>query len=492
LPDIKGGTYVTCSSAPADFPPCGKALLGPYVGVTGTPVIDMGTAPDPTLYVTAAVEISGAINFYLYAIDITTGQPLGTKPNNPVLISGSVTGQASSAKCFSDYPGNGRQITFGYQHVQRSALLLLSGVVYVAFSSGEDESNNGWMFGYQFNFATNTFSRTAVFNSTPYGTGGGIWQAGAGPASDGTSIYAVTANGTLFDPAAQVYDIGVSLLRMDPSTLTVLDYYTPPDVFTYVGSLGSGYCINDLDFGSGGVLVFPDAFYHDLNTGTYPNLLVNADKESNLSVTNRANLGKYNSSGGNNIQTVLTPCTGIPCVPLDPSQGYWASPAYWKYVNGGTTNYMLYYAATTETKQAKPYPINGYQLLTSGHTGPIVQAPTASTPTLFCYYSPTPSVSSNGTLAGTGIVWAIEHGNADNPGAPPDCNGGAMQAALHAFNATTLAKLYDSRGLAHHTTGSFTTFSTPTIFNGYVYMGTQTEVNVFGLCSSQQSGCPLQ
>jgi hypothetical protein len=283
------------------------------------------------------------------------------------------------------------------------------------------------------------------------------------------------------------------LLRLDPSSLAVLDYYAPPDVLTYPStSQGVGYCINDFDFGSGGVLVLPDAFYHDLNAGTYPNLLVNADKESNLSVTNRANLGKYNPSGGNNIQTVLTPCSGSPCLPLDAGQGYWASPAYWKYVSGGTTNYMLYYSATTENKLAAPYPISGYKLLTSGAAGPILQAPTASTATLFCHYSPTPSVSSNSTSSGTGIVWAIEHGNSDNPGTPPDCNGSPVQAALHAFNATTLAKLYDSRGLAHHTTGSFTTFSTPTIFNGYVYVGTQTEINVFGLCSSQQAGCPLQ
>jgi hypothetical protein len=88
-------------------------------------------------------------------------------------------------------------------------------------------------------------------------------------------------------------------------------------------------------------------------------------------------------------------------------------------------------------------------------------------------------------MAGTGIVWAIEHGNTRNPQFN-DCNGSAMQAALHAFNATTLAKLYDSRGLPAGTLGSVTTFSPPTIFNGRVYVGTQTGVNVFGLCTS----CP--
>ena len=238
-----GGTYITCSSAP-DFPPCPKGLLGPYVGVTGTPVIDMTTTPHPTLYVTAAVEVSGAIGFYLYAIDVTTGVPLGTVTNNPIRIKGMVTGESPdpggtnpSRDCTSDFPGNGGQITFEYHHIQRAALLLLpNGTVYVAFSGGKGdtygETTNGWIFGYQFNFVTNAFSPTAVFNSTPYGTGGGIWQAGAGPASDGASIYAATANGTIFDPTGQTMptDFGDSLVKLDPSNnLTVLDYYAPPE-----------------------------------------------------------------------------------------------------------------------------------------------------------------------------------------------------------------------------------------------------------------------
>jgi hypothetical protein len=77
-----GGTYLTCSDTSEE--PCPKGSLGPNEGVTGTPVIDMGTTPHPTLYVTAAVQKPSGINFYLYAIDITTGQPLGTPQNNPI------------------------------------------------------------------------------------------------------------------------------------------------------------------------------------------------------------------------------------------------------------------------------------------------------------------------------------------------------------------------------------------------------------------------
>jgi hypothetical protein len=260
-------------------------------------------------------------------------------------------------------------------------------------------------------------------------------------------------------------------------------YYTPYDVFNYPPPNGTGLCLNgaDEDFGSGGVLAIPSQFTYNNHS-----VLVNADKQSNLYVANQGSLGGFNSNGGNNLQTLLSPNDGHGNK-LDPDQGYWASPAYWRYTSGSTTTYMLYYSATTDKTTAAPYPINGYQLFKGGTLGPIPDPPTASTPTKFCQYSPTPSVSSNGTTAGTGIVWAIEHGNTRNvDGSQIDCNGQPKQAALHAFNATTLTELYTSRGLAAGITGSVTTFSTPTVFKGRVYMGTQTGISVFDLCTT----CP--
>ncbi len=445
------------------FGPCDAGVLGNLVGVTGTPVIDTS---NNTLYVVAAVRTSSAIVYELFAVDITSGAVSAM-----TTIGGSVSGQPPAQNqgliCTSTYPAQG-QVSFDPGvHIQRSALLLLGGVVYVAFGPFP-EFFNGWLFGYT--RSGSSFSPTAIFNSTPYGTGGGIWQAGAGPAAEtrgGSSyIYAATGNGT-FDVSGTspiATDIGDSLLKFNPSNLAVVDYYTPSDILTFVPD---GRCKEDEDFGSGGVLVIPDTFYN----GLY--LVVNADKESKLYVANRDSLGHFNPSGGNNLQTITTPPVA------DSLQGYWASPAYWTYTSGSTTNYMLYYSVTTATKTAVPYPINGYQLLTTGSSGPIPSSPTASTGTLFCLYSPTPSISSNGTTAGTGIVWAIEHGNKHNPQLPTsDCNGGALPAALHAFDATTLTELYNGRGV---TTGGQIGFSTPTIFNGRVYMGTTTEVDVFGL-----------
>ena len=95
---------------------------------------------------------------------------------------------------------------------------------------------------------------------------------------------------------------------------------------------------------------------------------------------------------------------------------------------------------------------------------PICQLRTANAqtyPILFCDDAPTPSVSSKGSMAGSGIVWAIEQDqNNDNlPNhSPQDCspavNGsggqppGVNRQRLHAFNATTMAEIYSSRTLS--------------------------------------------
>ena len=231
------------------------------------------------------------------------------------------------------------------------------------------------------------------------------------------------------------------------------------------------------------------------------NVVFNADKESNIYVADQGNLGKFNANTNctnnfNNIQCITSP----PKPSNDPGQGYWASPAYWQYAQNNTNYYMLYYSVTTQSTSTlvTPKTLNGYQLLTTGSSGPIASTiPTMSTTTLFCYPSPTPSVSWNSTTGypTTGIVWAIEKQNKNNVGSSPNCGDTTSfpPAALHAYNATNLGapELYHSNGsngVVQTQIGPATSFSVPTVFNGQVYMGTKTEVDVFGLCSSAPSG----
>ena len=152
---------------------------------------------------------------------------------------------------------------------------------------------------------------------------------------------------------------------------------------------------------------------------------------------------------------------------------------------------------------------NGYDLLPQGTSGPIPtkEPPAVSTSTVFCPFSPTPSGSWNGITKdpASAILWAVENPNKDNHGQPnPDCKNiqDTHNAALHAFSAVpnangVLTEIYGSR-LVQTPAGDPPHFPVPTIFNGQVYVGTNTYVNgapgvnglvdVFGLCSNGPQG----
>ena len=484
-----GDTYVNCVGLVPSFAPCQTQPVGPTVGVTGTPVIDTNSN---LLYVVGAVQNGQvSVGYELFAVDITTGNVQGS-----IAIGGTVSGQAPPPPppglCTSTYPGNpGSTISFDSSHIQRAGLLLLNhNLVYVAFSANPPEENlNGWLFGYR--YSNPTFTPVTPFVPTPFGTGGGIWQSGAALAAevkqDGTTyIYAASGNGT-FDAAATQpvgNDVGNSLVKIQVNTstgaMTGVDYYSPFNMNTY---LGDGVCEEDADFGSGGVLLFPEAFYHDLNNANghaYPNMSVEGDKQSVLYTLDRDHLGKFNTNGGNLLELSQIR------FPVETDQGFWSTPAYWKYVDSGSNpHYYLYASVSTDSKPQRPFPMDMYQLATSGTSGPI-GAISSSTNALFCF-STTPTVSSSGTNGG-GIVWAIENRNFDNP-LNPDCNGSVLSAGLHALDATNFQnELYSSRNL-NAGLGLASTFSSPTVFQGRVYVGTQTKVNVFGLCATQSGGC---
>src|SRR6202011_4631198 len=106
-------------------------------GILSTPVIDPATQ---TMYVVSEHGIGTSQGaHYLHALDITTG---AEKFNGPTLITGTVsgTGQGSSG---------GTLTLRSYNQLQRPALTLLNGNVYVASGGSNDRAPyHGWVFGY--------------------------------------------------------------------------------------------------------------------------------------------------------------------------------------------------------------------------------------------------------------------------------------------------------------------------------------------------------
>jgi hypothetical protein len=403
----KGITPVPCQDT-GSSPHC------PYVtviGISGTPVIDPASG---TLYLVAATKENGKYVQRLHALDIATG---AEKFGGPVVIRASVKGTGSGSR-------NGI-VTFSALHEnQRPALLLSNGVVYIGWASyGDVKPFHGWVLAYN----AGTLIQTAVLNTTPNGSDGGIWESGGAPATDSAGlVYLQTGNGT-FDINRGGIDYGDSFLKLNPSTLNVVDYFTPFNQKTLSAQ--------DIDLGSGAGLVLPT------QTGKFPNEILSAGKQGLIYLVNRSNMGKFNSKTNHVIETVQGSTTG-----------YWSSPAYW--------NGYIYYWGTKDF-------LSQYSL-TKGllSKNPVWQSSTKIT------IGSTPAISANGTS--NGIVWALESHAAEKP-VPP--------AVLHAYNATNVSiELYNSNQVTKRdAAGPGISFTVPTVINGRVYVGTRGELDVYGL-----------
>jgi hypothetical protein len=218
--------------------------LYPSVGITSTPVIDLDARLIYVVAHTADIpekpgpdgDLKHGPNwhYFLHALDIATGIDAVGSPRE---ITATVLG--TGAASHRDANGNS-VITFDpRKQLNRPGLLLASGRVYVAFGSFADTDNyHGWVMSYD----ASSLKPLAVFNDTPNGVEGGIWQAGRGLAADRNgNIYVMTANGSV-SPT----DFSSSFLRLTPD-LNVADRYLPEN----------HTCLNeyDLDLGSSGPLL---------------------------------------------------------------------------------------------------------------------------------------------------------------------------------------------------------------------------------------------
>jgi hypothetical protein len=406
-----------------------NALIAPEISISSTPVIDVSTS---TLYVSVSTSEHGSIVHRLHALSLTTG---AEKFGGPIVIQGSVPGS------YPPLAVNGHVPFVPKQHLQRPALLLLNGNVYIAYGSNGDQlPYNGWLFVYSAQ-GTGVLHQVAIFSTSPNQGASAIWQSGDGPAADPSgNVYVATGNGP-FDLNTGGPDAGNTVLKLalQSGALVRLDYFTPSNT----GELTT----DDLDLGAGGPILPATQ-----SGAAAPSLVIVGGKDGKLYVINRANMGKFNPNANNDVQTLQL---GNP----EPTNGLFATPAAL-----GTS---LYIGEVNE-------PLERFIF----SSGLLSTAPAASTSQVFLYPGTSPMISTNGSSS---IVWALDlHAYA---GGTPD--GGVNTpgpAVLHAYDGATLHELYNStQAGSRDTAGNALKFTSPTIANGHVYVGAAKELDVYGL-----------
>jgi hypothetical protein len=399
-------------------PAPGDSWIGPvHHGILGTPFIDVPTA---TLYVVALVAKDNEFNLFVNALDISNGRP---KYNSPQLLSFPFAGPEGT-------------LTNVKGALQRAGLLMIDDVLYIAFANiVPDPNDQHWSqegFLQSFN-ARDLSQRYAVFQTTPSGRKGGIWQGGRGIAADGQgNIYLSTAGGS-YDGTT---NFGSSTLKFAGRSLKLADWFTPKN-HEYL-------FLNNIDMSAGGVTLIPDS-----------PLMFSGGKEGVIFLLNRNDMGKLESAAGGPLQRFQA---SQGCGQRDCAQTL--GTAFWRRQNEG----VLYVWDRRDVLRAYNF-VNDRFVTTPAAVSAVKPGMTGG-----------PTVSANGSDVGSGIVWAVTTQSTRS--------GGRAPGILRAFRASDVSReIYNSdMNGARDALGDFTKFAPPVVANGKVYVPTQSKtVTVYGL-----------
>jgi hypothetical protein len=398
-------TVIQSGETAATSLPCGPTPTG----VMSTPVIDRARN---AIYVTSVSQTSNqTVIQRLHALNLATGAELF---GGPVTIAATYPGTGGNSQ-------NGT-VTFDSSYQQQRAALLDTGAMIFTVWSGLDGDcgpYSPWVISYN----AGTLAQAGALDLAPSNYGGGMWMGGAGPAMDSSgNVYAITGNGF---GGTQSNEGGLppasynnSMVKLSPSTLSVLDYFTPSISITDNN--------DDLDFGSVGPLLF-DAVD---NGGTTHHLAAAGGKDGQFYVVDQEDMGEFNSSQNN---------------------------IYQQFTLSGTLNFStaVYFSGTVYVCPAvlKAYAVSNAKLAAT---------PTQSTTAFRCV----PTISANGTTSG--LVWAL------------DTNGSVLYA-YNAANITAFLYNSNQAGTRDHFSALGGHFVTPIVADGKVYFGTGSSLVVFGL-----------
>jgi PQQ-like domain len=364
--------------------------LEPYVGITGTPVID--TETNVAYFVSNSYISKGntASAWYMNAIELASGNEVA---NFPVKIEGEAQNLPPGVKFEST------------QELQRPALLMMNGVIYAGFGSHCDhEPYEGWVVGVSTSGQVTTKWATS-------GHGGSIWQAGGGLISDGPGQILFSTGNDNFE--AGVFDppegsglqepppegkLGESVVRVEVQpggTLKTKDYFSPFNN----KELDEG----DVDLGSSAPVALPSQYF---GTPSVPELLVQEGKQGIVYLLNRRELGGRGKEADHVVQE------------LGPSGGVWGAAAVWPGEGG-----YVYIPAVNNGDGFFRF----YKYKVNGAGNPELKLVSTANETLG-FGSGSPIVTSAGTTSGTAAVWITRCPE------PADLGQGCKNAELVAYS----------------------------------------------------------
>jgi hypothetical protein len=436
--DASSGTILVSQSlgtpVPATALPGGCNNNDVTVGINATPVADISSN---TLYVLADTYVNGSAVYRLHALDLgtlmDTTPPAVMAPTVPVTGGGTVSFNANTQRA-------------------RAALTESNGVIYAAFGSYCDYgagTSRGWVAGWS-TVSLTPLIDTHVIDDQGYNPSyfflSSVWMSGFGPATDDQNgLFFSTGNS---DPGTynSGYNLSESVVNLSADLSTVQGYYTP--IGGANGELARDR--DDGDMGSGGVLLLPP------QPNAAPNLAVVSSKQGPLYLLNRDAITHGAAAGPIYLGQYY-------------SDGCWCGPSYYtgwdgigRVVESSGSNLIIFKVLTTPAVK-----------LARQVTATIVSG---QDPGFFT------SVSSNGTVKNTAVIWAV--------GRP--VNSQPADMTLYAYSGTNLTPLFSAVAGTWPNASGANANIVPVVANGQVFVATYQSLAIFGLASGGAKSTPAR
>ncbi len=413
--------------------PLWSRKLGPYgviPEVYSTPVID---PVSKTIYVCGRLAdgdklLQSSWHERIWAIDLLTG----TDKIPSVDITATIPGTGN------DNNGDGTLSFNPRVHANRPGLLLANGNLYIACSAIMDSGPyHGWLFSYN----AQTLQQTGAYCTSPNKAWVGLWMSANGLVADESgNVYAVSANA---QNTVQTELLANAVLKFAPTfPLTLVDYFMPSNV-SYLNRY-------NLDLGVSGVLLTPDG------------KLITGSKQGKIYVLDHNNLGGFGTS-----DNIIQSFQGA-------NKHTHGNPV----VYDGPSGKLLYIWGEEDFLKAFLEGSNGQ------YTSPAV----AQSPAMAPHGMPGGilSVSANGKVPGSAIVWA-------SVPAIGTALGYLIPGTLHAYDASNLHEIWSTGWDYVEKVGTLAKYVPPTVANGRVYVPTVSGMlSVYGLLSSSVPQAPVR